>query len=161
MRFAFDQDVNAPRDLVERAYVSESFYEALGGLPNLGVRQVLERTERSGVVTIRVRLAFTGRVSGPARAIVDPSQLTWVTTTTTTTGDHQSRFEMVPDKYGDRVWCRGTYRFAQIDGGTGVTMEGDLVVKLPFIGHRAEEAIADGFRENLAGQASVLETWTP
>ena len=161
MEFSFEQEVAAARPRVELAYVSASFYEALGGLPNLGVREVLECRREGSVTTLRVRLAFTGQVSGPARAIVDASKLTWVTTTTMTEGTHRSAFELLPDFYRDQVSCAGTYRFDELDQTTRITMAGDLTVKVPFFGRTAEEAIADGFRQNLAGQAAVLQTWEP
>jgi Protein of unknown function (DUF2505) len=159
VRFTFEQRIDAPRPLVEAAYVDVAFYEALGRTPNLGVREVLRRHEFDGVVELRVRFAFTGSVSAAVRAVVDPAKLTWVTANTIHPAEHRATFEMIPDHFADRLACSGRTTFHPAGSATRQVMEGDLVVQVPFVGRAAEQAILSGFRENLQQQAVLLARW--
>jgi hypothetical protein len=161
VRFDFAQVIGARRDVVEAAYVDPAFYEELGRLPDLGVREVLDRSESDRVVRLRVRFAFTGQVSGAARAVVDPARLTWVTVSTTHLDEHRTTFEMIPDHYPDRLRCQGSYRFEEAPGADGAAtrqlVEGDLSVRVPLVGRKVERAIVSGLRDNFGAQAALLE----
>jgi hypothetical protein len=163
VRFDYAQSVAAPRHVVEAAYVDAGFYGTIAPSSALAVLGVLDRTADDGVVTLRIRLAFTGEVAPAVRAFVDPARLTWVTVITQCTGAHRSTFEIQPDHYPGLLQCRGDYRYLEQPGGASTRVEagGELAVKAPIVGRAAERAIAAGFRDHLADEAAALAVWRP
>src|SRR5437763_92417 len=80
VRFSVEQSIDAPRDAVEAAFLEPAFYAALGDMSAIRPPEVVERrVEGPGdnLVHRRVQYAFSGTLSGPARALLDPARLTW------------------------------------------------------------------------------------
>jgi hypothetical protein len=160
MRFGFEQPIRAPRQVVEQAFDDPDFYAALGSMPNVGLPDVLDRSATDGIVTMRVRYAFTGSLAAPARAVLDPAKLTWIIESVTEPNEHGARFRMIPDHYPDRLECQGDYRFVEeSEASTRQLFEGDLVVHFPLVGAMVERAILTGMRQHMAAQATVVEQW--
>ena len=146
------------------AYGSPSFYEGPAGRSDVSVRGVVDREDQGEVVVIRVRFAFTGSVSSAVRAVVDPEKMTWVTRTEIVAAEARAVWEVQPDHYPDRLSARGIYRFDE--GGRGVAstvvhVEGDLKVRVPFVGGKVERAVVSGLRGYLEDQVASLPTWRP
>jgi len=160
MRFAVDQRIAGARDEVEAAFVDPAFYEELAQMPKIGRPQVLERTEADGTVHLRVRYAFTGDLAAPARAVLDPSRMTWVVESTVDRSAHSTEFRMLPDHYGKRLECHGSY-VLEPDGADATIQrfQGELIVHYPVVGSLAERGIVTGLKEHLAEEAAILERW--
>jgi hypothetical protein len=163
VRFDFEQVVKAPPDVVARALVDPAFYPTVKCSSAVAVREVVD-SEPGGPgspTTLRIRLAFVGEVSSAVRRFVDPSQLTWVTVLTQQPGAPNTTFTIVPDHYKGLLESRGEYRYSgQGDAATTrLTVDGDLSVKVPLVGRKAEKPIADGFGDFVADQARALEAW--
>jgi hypothetical protein len=163
VRFSVEQSIAAPRDAVEAAFVDPDFYAALGELSAIRPPEVLERRVEGpddNLVHLRVQYAFSGNLSGPARAVLDPSRLTWADHSTFDRSAHRMDFEIVPDHYGDRLQCRGWYQFERAgDRATRQLMGGDLRVRYPVVGALVERAIIAGMRQHLGEEARILERW--
>ena len=163
MRFSAEQSIAAPRDAVEAAFLDPGFYAALGELSAIRPPGVLERRVEGpddNLVHLRVQYAFSGNLSGPARAVLDPARLTWVDQSTFDRAAHRIDFEIVPDHYADRLQCRGWYQFEPVgDRATRQLMGGDLRVRYPVVGGLVERAIIVGIRQHLGEEARILERW--
>ena len=160
MRFRVEQRIAGPVDVVARAFTEPGFYELVGDLPKLGKPEVLSRVEDGDVVQLRLRYRFTGHLSGAVRRVLDPNKLTWVEESRHDLGAHRVEFRMVPDHYGDRFRCSGTYLFEALDDNrTRRIAEGDLTVKTPFVGRIVEQAIVSGLREHLDAEAPLVERY--
>lgn len=165
MRFSADQVVGAPRDVVEAAFAEPSFYEALGQMDGLAPPQVLDLRPDphvAHVVHLDVRYSFTGPLSGPVRAVLDPAKLTWVDHGRLDRHRHVLEFRMVPEHYPDRLSCEGSYRFEPDAGDRSVThqlMSGELRVRYPIVGGLVERAIVTGLVQHLRQAAAILEAW--
>ena len=163
MRFSAEQSITAPRDAVEAAFVDPGFYAALGELSAIRPPEVLEQRVEGAddnFVHLRVQYAFSGNLSGPARAVLDPARLTWVDESTFDRAAHRIDFEIVPDHYADRLQCRGWYQFDPVgDRATRQLMGGDLRVRYPVVGGLVERAIIVGIRQHLGEEARILERW--
>jgi hypothetical protein len=163
VRFSVDQSIAAPRDAVEAAFLDPGFYAALGELPAIAPPQVLERRAEGTdgkLVHLRVQYAFSGSLSGPARAVLDPARLTWVDHSTFDREAHRIEFEIVPDHYSDRLQCRGSYEFEESgERATRQLMLGDLRVRYPIVSGLVERALVAGLRQNIGEQARILERW--
>jgi Protein of unknown function (DUF2505) len=163
VQFSVEQSIAAPRHAVEAAFLEADFYAALGELSAIRPPEVLERRVEGpdgNVVHLRVQYAFSGSLSGPARAVLDPARLTWVDDSTFDRAAHRMDFEIVPDHYADRLQCRGWYQFEPAgERATRQVMGGDLRVRYPVVGGLVERAIIVGIRQHLGEEARILERW--
>jgi hypothetical protein len=75
---------------------------------------------------------------------------------------HTTDIAIVPDYYASIFSCTGLVRLvADRDTGTTVrTAAGEVTVRVPLVGGRAEAAIISGLREHAEREAIVLDQWT-
>lgn len=159
MHFRVEQPLAVARDVAVAALVDPDFYASMGAMGNIGTPEVLHLEERDGAVHLAVRYRFTGNLARPARAILDPSKMTWVIESEMFVEDHRAEFRMLPDHYADRLECGGTYRF-EARGTTSVQLiEGDLRVHVPLVAGAAERGILMGLRQHMAEEAELLARW--
>lgn len=162
MRFDLRQRIAAPVADVADAFCDPAFYVALGEAPKLGGAEVLGREVQGDEVIMRVRYRFSGDLSSAARAVLDPSKLTWVDESRHDLSTHVVRFELQPDHYADRFSCRGGYRLETDPDdpeGTVRTAGGDVKVRAPLVGSSVEKALISGLREHLEAEADIVATF--
>lgn len=159
MRFSIEQRFAADVDAVARAYADPELYVALVGLPKLTQPEVVGHEAEGDTVVLQVRYRFGGELSGAARAVIDPARLTWVERSTHDLADRSTTFTMVPDHYGDRFRCQGSYRFDPVDGGCRRRGEGDVRVKALLVAGAVERAIVSGLQEHLVDEVPVVEAF--
>ena len=158
MRFTLEQSFDAAPDAVAAAYADPALYEAFGELPRAGQPVVLSFDDDGTTTTLEVRWAFTAHLSPAARAVIDPHRLTWVERSRHDLAARTVTFRLIPDHYGDRFSCEGSYRF--VDDGSGGTVrhtEGELRVKAPLVGRAAEHAILDGLADQFQAEVRLVE----
>lgn len=157
MRFEVRQHIEAPPEVVVRAYADPRLYESFGSSSKLGAPEVLSRDVRDALVDLRIRYQFTGHLSSAARAILDPAKLSWVEHSTHDLEQRTGHYRFVPDHYADRFECDGRYR-CDVDGaGTKRTVEGRLVVRALLVGSAVEGAIISGLRDHLGDEVAMVE----
>lgn len=159
MRFSIEQRFAADVDAVARAYADPALYAALVGLPKLTQPEVVGHEVDGDTVVLQVRYRFGGELSPAARAVIDPARLTWVERSTHDLADHSTTFTMVPDHYGDRFRCQGSYRFDPVEGGCRRRGEGDVRVKALLVAGAVEGAIVSGLKEHLVDEVPVVEAF--
>lgn len=159
MRFSIEQRFAADVDAVARAYADPALYAALVGLPKLTQPEVVGHEVGGDTVVLQVRYRFGGELSPAARAVIDPARLTWVERSTHDLADHSTTFTMVPDHYGDRFRCQGSYRFDPVEGGCRRRGEGDVRVKALLVAGAVEGAIVSGLKEHLVDEVPVVEAF--
>lgn len=159
MRFSIEQRFAADVDAVARAYADPELYVALVGLPKLTQPEVVGHEAEGDTVVLQVRYRFGGELSGAARAVIDPARLTWVERSTHDLADRSTTFTMVPDHYGDRFRCQGSYRFDPVDGGCRRRGEGEVRVKALLVAGAVERAIVSGLQEHLVDEVPVVEAF--
>jgi len=151
MDFAVEQPIAAGRDEVEAAFLDPDFYRALGEIPDIDPPEVLGRRDLNGVTELSVRYRFTGNLPSAARAVLDPSKLTWIQVSTIDLHAHRTDFHMQPQHYGKRLECGGSYRFeALLDGTTVQRVTGKVRVHWPVVGGAVERTIVNGLPGLLA-----------
>ncbi|HZU78916.1 MAG TPA: DUF2505 family protein [Acidimicrobiales bacterium] len=159
MRFTVEQAVAAPRQVAEEALVDPDFYATMGAIGPIGTPEVLQRADDGTHVRLSVRYRFTGHLAAPARRVLDPAKMTWVIESSLDRQANTVGFVMVPDHYGDRLECRGTYRFEDRGDHTAQVVQGDLVVHVPLVGRAVEHAILMGLRQHLAEEAQLIAAY--
>jgi hypothetical protein len=159
--FRIDQRIPGDPSDVARAYVSPGMYATLRGLPKIAAPEVLERDERDGGDTVRMRIhyRFVGDLPSAAAAVLDPRKLTWVEESAHHLSGLSVTWRLVPDHYGDRFSAKGrsTYR---ADGEVTVRhTRGNFVVKTPFVGRLVERALVSGLKEHLDAETARVQAW--
>jgi hypothetical protein len=158
-RFSLLQRFAASPDDVARAFVEPGFYALLDTLPNLGEPAVLAREVVDDHVRLRIRYRFTGSLSSAARAVLDPSRLTWVEESDHDLAGRRTTFRLVADHYADRLRCSGEYRFRADGAGTIREATGEIQVRTPLVGGRVERALISGIQAHLEDEVAVVERW--
>jgi hypothetical protein len=160
MRFHVEQPLSVSRNVAEEALVDPDFYASMGAMSKIGTPEVLSRRDDGSTVTVAVRYRFTGSLAPPARAVLDPAKMTWVIESTMRRDNHTVAFRMVPDHYGDRLECSGTYHFVERgDDAATQVIEGDVIVHVPIVGRAVERAILMGLREHMAEESELVARW--
>ena len=159
MRFSLEQRFSAPVEEVEAAFVDPVLLAELATLPELGCPELLELVDTGESVSQQVRYAFSGDLSPAVMAVVDPQRLTWVEHSELDRATHRVAFRIQPDHYPDRLSCAGTITFEASGGGTHRRIDGDLRVRVPFVGSKVERAIVSGLRDHAAAEARVVQAW--
>lgn len=159
MRFTVDQSFTLAPDLVASAYTDPALYGAFQDLPKMSRPEVLSREVVDDKVELQIRYRFSGDLSAAARAVLDPSRLTWVEHSTHDLPTLTTVFRMVPDHYGDRFSCSGRYRFEPNGSGARRHCEGEIKVRALLVGGAVENAIVSGLREHLVDEVTVVESF--
>jgi hypothetical protein len=164
VRFTVDQNVDVSPDVAVAAYGNPAFYEGRTPQDNISVLEVVRHEDTGSQVLVEVRFKFTGGVSSAVRAVVDPNKMSWVTRTTVMVAERRTKFEVIPDHYPDRLTCRGTFQFHEGHVGPEsaiIKIEGDLKVRVPFVGGTVERVIISGLRSYIVHEAAGLSTFSP
>jgi hypothetical protein len=159
VRFTIDQRFSAAPDGVARAFANPDLYRAFQDLPKMSRPEVLAHEVDGNEVALQIRYRFNGELSPAARAVIDPARLSWVEHATHDLAARTTRFRMVPDHYGDRFQCSGSYRFETDGTGTLRHCEGDIRVRALLVGGAVEHAIVSGLREHLDDEVDVVEAF--
>jgi hypothetical protein len=160
VHFDLVQELRAGLPLVEAAFVDDGFLAELGRLPTLGSPTLLGRQDDGDRVRQQVRYAFVGQLSPAVTAVVKPEKLTWVEDSTLDRATHVTTFEILPDHYANLLQASGRITLqAREGGGTVRRTDGDLKVRVAFVGRRVEQAIISGLREHAALEADAVDRW--
>ena len=111
---------------------------------------------------MRVRYRFTGHLSAAARAVLDPSQLTWVEES-----EHDTATRGSPSASSPTTTPTGCRRRAPIAStadpsdpdATIRTSNGEVKVKALLVARSVENAIISGLRSHLDEEVAVVERW--
>lgn len=160
MRFTVEQRYEADADAVARAYADPTLYAALDGLPKLTQPEVVGHEVDGEQVQLKVRYRFGGELSSAARAVIDPARLSWVEHSTHDLAARRVSFRMVPDHYGDRFQCSGSYAFlADGQGACRRRGSGEVRVKALLVARAVEGAIVSGLQEHLVDEVPIVEAF--
>jgi hypothetical protein len=161
MHFALVQHLRAPLDVVECVFVDPKFIAEAGSLePKLGSPELLDQQEDGDKLHQRVRYRFVGQLSSVVTRFIDPSRLTWVEDVTLDRSTHRTVWKIVPDNYANLLSASG--EFVLSPAGPDATerrVEGDVKVRLPLVGRKAEAAIVSGLREHGTAEEDMVNRW--
>jgi hypothetical protein len=159
VRFHLEQQLDGSPHDVAAAFADPDCYATLVALPKLGPPEVLDVATDGTVVRLRIRYRFTGELSTAARAVLDPSRLSWVEESRHDLDALEATFRMIADHHRDRFTCDGQYRFTATGGGTRRIAAGNVAVRTPLVGRRVEQAIVSGLEEHLRDEAPFVEAF--
>jgi Protein of unknown function (DUF2505) len=166
VRFSVEHRFAAPLHAVEHSMTDPDFFAELRNLPGVEAPVLLDRRERPGSVELDVRYVFSGDLPSVARRVLGRGELAWVQRSTVDLERHRTDFTIVPEAHADLLTCAGVYLLRAAPplpaGGaeeTARTISGELRVRVPLLGGRAERAIVSGLVERLDAEAEALRRW--
>ena len=159
MRFTIEQQFDHDVAAVLATLTDPAFIGQMADLPKLGRPELLVREQRGTQLTVHVRYAFVGELSGAVRRVVDPARLTWIEESNVDLTSHTASFRIVPDHYTSLLQCAGSSELVPAGAGSARVTEADLRVSVPLVGGRVERAIVSGLREHAAAEAELVDSW--
>jgi hypothetical protein len=111
VRFQLDQRFAGSPDEVMAAYTDPALYDRMVGLSRVDPPTVLDVVPEGDIVVMRVRFRFIADLPGPAKAIIEPTKLTWIDETRYDLVAHTASTRLLPDHYPDRLRAAATSRF--------------------------------------------------
>ncbi len=157
MRFATQQRYPADLATVLALFCDPALYPTLSGLPNIGAPEVVDHRVDGRHVHLRLRQRFVGELPSAALAVIDPHKLTWVEQLDFDLDRATASSRLLPDHYADRLNCSGRYTYAADgDRGTVRRLEGDLTVRMRFMGGKVEGALVSGLQEHAVAEQALI-----
>lgn len=157
MKICLDQPIEASVDEAQAALLDPRFYASLAGLEGVQAPKLLSVQTCNGRAKAVVRYQFSGELSGPAAAILDPAKLSWAQISETDLLAHRTEVTMAPDNYANLLSFSGWYELRPAGNHRSVQhLEAELKVHVPLLGPLAERALAGSVKKNLAGTAALL-----
>jgi uncharacterized protein DUF2505 len=159
VRFFIEQRFAAPLQQVEAAYCSPDLLATLATLPKVGGAELLDQQTDGSRVTQRVRYRFTGDLNAAVTAVIDPSLLSWIEESELDRASHVTTWHIVPDHYGSRLTCAGTFSLSARGDETLRRTEAEIKVHFPLVGGRVERAIVSGLEEHAAAEQVAVQAY--
>ena len=156
MKFEVSQQFEAPASEVIERYCSLEMYEQLPDFDKISRPEIVDRTERSGLVQLRVRYRVIADLPAAALAIIDPERLTWIEDTTYDLAAMTATTRLLPDHYASKLEASASARFSDAPDGSRRTVSGNLRVHVLLVSGQVERAIVSGLQEHLSEEARLV-----
>lgn len=161
MRFAVTQTYPTSRERLLEMYTGTEMWSELSGFTKVSVPEVLDRTQKGDLVTVRLRYRFIAPLPSAATAVVDRNKLVWVEQTVTDLSAGTAIVDFQPENYANKLSAAASIAYDERGDSAIRRVEGDLKVKVFLVGGQVEKAITSGLSEHLAQEErSVLESFT-
>jgi hypothetical protein len=163
VRFTIEQRYSSATTAeVIDAFTNPDLYASFDSLTKVAKTEVVDRAVDGARVTITLRMRFIAELNAAARAVVDPSKLSWLQDETYDLDAGKAEVVFRPENYADRFSCKGGYHFspdASDPSATRRTIDGDLRVRMMLVGGQVEGAVVSGLREHFAEEQPLVQRW--
>ncbi len=155
VRFSVEHELPGSADAVAAILCDPSFHTALD-LPDVGRPEVLEHVKTATGCRLRLRYLFIGHIDAWAKKLLGNRELKWIQEfeVDTTTGMGTLKFSAEADP--KRLQGEAEIDCTPASAGTKQRIAGDLRVKVPLVGGRAERALVPGIVRRLDVMAGAL-----
>lgn len=156
MDFSLDHDFPAPPAAVFAVWCDAGFHTTLE-LPDLSLPEVLDETRTGEQYRLQLRYEFVGHIDPIAQKLVGGRKLTWLQTLEVDTSTGSGTLSFAAEADPGRLFGSGTVALtATGSNGTHRHIDGQLHVKVPLIGGRAERSIVPGIMRRLDVEAAAV-----
>lgn len=157
MRLDAAHRFTAPGDEVCDAMGDPEFYATLR-LPDVEPPEVIVRTAVGTRVDVHVRFTYIGKLDPIARRVVGHDHVAWVQRLEIDRASQSCTLHVMPEIGVMPVTCHGTFVLHDAaPAGSLRTLAGELRIKVPIIGGRAEKSLAPGIMRRLDLEAEALD----
>lgn len=159
VRLHSEHDFPANPTEVAQALVDPDFAPELAALPDVGDVEVVDQGEIEGSRFLSVRLVYDGSLDGVAAKVLGPTAPSWVQTYRFDIGSGRGRLEIVPESHGSLIDCSAEVALTAVGPGTRRVVDGQLSIRVPLIGGRAERALGPAIAARIDVEADLLNRW--
>ncbi len=157
MKFYLEQRLNADFDTIQQILISPLYFQNLNELDPGGKSELVKKIITDDFIDLIVHYHFVGSLPSAAKAIIDPSKLSWTEETRIDKKTHKGTFSIIPDNYKDRLDCYGTTKLEVIsENETLRVLEGDLKVHVFLLASAAEAGIVSGIKKHNEIEEKVI-----
>ncbi len=142
----------------EELYFDETFNIALCEQVGLA-RTLISRDIGNGKIRRVVKVAPAREIPAAAAKVLGSSKIEYTETVDYVFGSGRGQWSTVSSVMTDKVDSRGTVAFAQSGGQVVRTVEGDVTVKLPFLGGTVEKFIVSDVEKSYEKAAEFTRGW--
>ncbi len=145
MHFHTEHLLHGSPEVVGGVISDPQFYAQLQ-LPDLSLPQIIEHSADGDGVLIRLRYEFTGSLDPIAQRLLGNERLAWTQDVRYDRTTRSGSLEFGAEKDPRRLHGSASFTLAPEpgEGGTLRSIDGELVVAVPAIGHMAERRIVPG-----------------
>lgn len=128
-------------------------------VPDLQSRTELKRTERGSVVERSVRCVPVPKIPEAAQHVVKPDMIQWIEESRADRMTGVISVRVVPDSFKSVFDFTGTMRISGTPGGSQRRVEGQLSIKMPFVGKLVEDYLIEEIRRNMTAEGDALRVF--
>ena len=156
MQFATDHEFPGDPAAVVAVFCDPAFHTALD-LPDLSRPEVVADTVDGTTRVLGLRYGYVGQLDGVARKIVGDRPLTWVQELRMDTTTFTGTLAYSADGDAGRLQGGATVTITALGPGHSARhIHGELRVRIPVVGGRAERAIVPGLVRRIDVEAAAL-----
>jgi hypothetical protein len=123
-------------------------------------RTVLEESDEGGVLTRKLRFTPQSELPGPVAKIVGTKKLVYDQLNVWSRADSTMTWEVLPTFLSaDKFSAKGTFKVVPQTGGCELQIDGDIDVKVRFIGGQIEKQIVAQIDEAYARMHAASLEW--
>lgn len=136
-----------------------SFVTTLTEIPDVGSVAIIDQGNDAGTSWISARLTYDGSLDPLVARVLGSDRPTWVQTYRMSTSTPSGHLEIQPDHHSNLLQCHTAIVFEATNGGTNRTLQGQLVVRIPVLGGRAERSLMPAILARIDAEALLLDRW--
>lgn len=142
----------------ENLYFDEDFNIALCKQVGLH-RELVSREVKDGRIRRVVKVAPDREVPGPVAKVIGSTRLEYTETVDYVLGSGRGTWSTLSSVMTDKVDSRGSFSFTASGDGVVRSIEGDINVKITFIGGVVEKFIVDDVVKSYEKAAEFTRSW--
>ncbi len=155
MKFSSEHTFAASPAAVAAVLCDPEFHRGLD-LPDLGRPEIVEHTADGEARVLKLRYEFVGHIDGWAKAIIGGRKLTWLQELRLDLGSMRGTLTFAAEADPKRLNGEASVTLAGIDDAQTLrTIEGELHVRIPLVGGKAEGRIVPGLVRRLGVEADA------
>jgi len=155
MHFEAEHDFNAGREAVAAVLCDPEFHSTLD-LPDLSRPEVVEATTNGTERLLRLRYEFVGHIDGFARHLIGNRKLTWLQELTLNLDAMTGTLTFAAEADAKRLNGAAAVMLVEVDDHkTRRRIAGELHVRVPLVGGKAEAKIVPGLVRRLDVEAAA------
>jgi len=155
MKFAAEHTFTAPPAAVAAVLCDPDFHRTLD-LPDLSRPEIVEHTVDGNSRALKLRYEFVGHIDGWAKRIIGGRKLTWLQELRLDVGTMGGTLTFAAESDPKRLNGEATVELTAVaDAQTRRTIEGELHVRVPLVGGKAEGRIVPGLVRRLGVEAEA------
>lgn len=160
MQLRADHRFSASVDEVARAMVDPAFAAQWDQILDVAAVEVLDHGGDDRTLWLSARLTYGGSLDPLAARVLGSDRPTWVQTYRVDLSAGKGHLSIQPDHHGSVLHCEADVTLHLVGPRhTLRQLRGDLIVRVPLLGGRAERALTPAIEARIAAEAELLERW--